>query len=185
MSKRFWIACMALCALVALPGTGRAEDVKLGYVDTAKIFEQFKAAQDAQKLFDREVDKWNKDLQDQKKEIENLRKELENQSLVLTDAKRREKEAALSRKQSDYQSQVDGIWGPHGQATAHNAALVKDVIDKVKRVLDDYARKENYTLILDSAGGQVLFALKSYDLTDKVLELLNSGAGDLPATQPH
>jgi len=182
MSKRLMILCLVLCAWAGLPRPARAQDVKLGYVDTARIFEQYKAAQDAQKLFDQQVDKWNRDLQDTKKEIENLRKELENQSLGLTDSKRRDKQAALSRKQSDYQNKVDEIWGPHGTATNQNAVLVKSVIEKVKRVLDDYARKENYTLILDSAGGSVLYAIKSYDLTDKVLDLLNSGAGDLPTT---
>lgn len=187
MRKRLIAASLVLCASALIARASRADDVKIGYVDTAKIFEGYKAAQDAQKLFDRDVEKWNRDLGDLKNDIAALRKELENQSLVLSDAKRREKEAALARKQSDYQSQVDVIWGPHGQATTRNADLVKSVIERIKAELDIFAQKENYTLILDSTAGHILYALKTYDVTEKVLTLLNSETTALPvdSSTPH
>jgi outer membrane protein len=154
------------------------EILKIGYVDTARIFEQYKVAQDAQKQFDRDVEAWNRDLSDLKNEIAKLKQELENQSLVLSDAKRREKEQALSRKQSDYQAKVDGIWGPQGTATKRNGELVTGVIDKVKKALDALAQKEGYNLILDAASNRILFGSKTYDLTDRVVEQLNKEASD-------
>ena len=162
-----------------LAGVARAEDIlKLGYVDTARIFEQYKVAQDAQKQFDREVETWNRELTDLKNEIAKLKQELDNQKLVLSDAKRQEKEAALSRKQSDYQAKVDEVWGPKGKATQRNEELVKNVIDKVKKVLDTLAQKDGYTLILDAASNRILYGIKSYDLTDRVVEQLNQEATD-------
>ncbi len=165
-------------------GVARSEELKVGYVDTARIFEQYKVAQDAQKQFDRDVVSWNKDLADLKNDIANLRKELENQSLVLSDALRREKEATLSRKQSEYQSQVDHIWGPKGRATQRNEELVKSVVDKIRKVLDTMAQKEGYTLVLDGASGRILYALMSYDLTQKVIDQLNQEASDASTIKP-
>ncbi|HVP37825.1 MAG TPA: OmpH family outer membrane protein [Candidatus Saccharimonadales bacterium] len=171
------LAALLVAGLAVAPA--RAEDVlKLGFVDTARIFEQYKVAQDAQKQFDRDVESWNHDLSDQKNEIAKLKQELDNQSLVLSDAKRREKEAALSRKQSEYQAKVDDIWGPKGRATLRNEELVKNVIDKVKKALDTLAQKEGYTLILDAASNRILFGVKSYDLTDRVVEQLNQEASE-------
>src|SRR5205085_2292952 len=92
-----------------------------------------------------------------------LKRELENQSLVLSEAKRREKEAVLARKQSEYQSRVEDIWGPKGRATMRNQELVKNVIDKVKKLLDTMAQKENYTLILDAASDLTFLANPRYE----------------------
>ncbi|MBI5835805.1 MAG: OmpH family outer membrane protein [Candidatus Eisenbacteria bacterium] len=175
------IAGRALAVLLlasAGAGAARAEELKLGFVDTARIFEQYKVAQDAQRQFDRDVESWNRDLLDAKNEIAKLKQELDNQGLVLSDAKRREKEAVLTRKQSEYQNQADGIWGPKGRATTRNEDLVKGVIDKVKKALDTLAQKEGYTLILDAASNRILFGSKSFDLTDKVVEQLNKEAAD-------
>ncbi len=168
----------ALLAAAAAPAARAEELLKLGYVDTARIFEQYKVAQDAQKQFDRDVEAWNHDLADLKNEIAKLKQELDNQSLVLSDAKRRDKEAVLSRKQSEYQNQTDAIWGPRGKATQRNEELVKNVIDKVKKALDTLAQKEGYTLILDAASNRILYGVKSYDLTDRVVEQLNKEASD-------
>jgi len=163
----------------SLAPAARAEEIlKVGYVDTARIFEQYRVAQEAQRQFDRDVEAWNRDLADLKNEIAKLKQELENQTLVLSDAKRREKEAALSRKQSEYQAKVDEIWGPKGRATQRNEELVKNVIDKVKKALDALAQKEGYTLILDAASNRILYGIKSYDLTDRIVELLNKEAGE-------
>jgi outer membrane protein len=173
--------CLAASLLVAsLAPAARAEEIlKLGYVDTARIFEQYKVAQDAQKQFDRDVEAWNRDLSDLKIEIAKLKQELENQSLVLSDAKRRDKEGALNRKQSEYQAKVDEVWGPQsGKATRRNAELVANVIDKVKKVLDTLAQKEGYNLILDAASNRILFGSKTYDLTDRVVEQLNKEASE-------
>ena len=174
------LAVLSLLASLA-PTPTRAEDLKVGWVDTARIFESYKVAQDAQKQFDRDVESWNRDLSDLKNDIAKLKQELENQSLVLSDAKRREKEASLARKQSDYQSQVDAIWGPKGRASTRNSELMKTVLDKVKLALDDLAQKENYTLILDATGDRVLYSVKSYDLTQKVLDKLNTEANATPS----
>ena len=178
--RRFIGPCLAASLLAAsFAPAARAEEIlKLGYVDTARIFEQYKVAQDAQKQFDRDVEAWNRDLSDLKIEIAKLKQELENQSLVLSDAKRQEKENALDHKRSDYQAKVEEVWGPNGKATLRNKELVTSVIDKVKKVLDALAQKEGYNLILDAASNRILFGSKTYDLTDRVVEQLNKEASD-------
>ena len=167
------LAALAL-AITAAPAA--AEVQKIGYVDSARIFDQYKTAQEAQKDFDHQVATWNQDLADLKNQIADLRKELENQSLVLGDAKRREKESQLSHKQSDYQSRVDQIWGPTGQATQRNQELVKNVMDKVRKVLETIAQKGGYTFVLDGASGRILYGSKDYDLTQEVIDQLNTEA---------
>ena len=179
----FVLTCAVGLALAGgySPAPARADVLKVGYVDTARIFDQYKVATEAQKEFDRQVQTWNQDLSDLKNEIAKLRKELEDQSLVLTDARRREKESQLSRKQSDYQSQVDATWGPRGKATVRNEELVRNVIDKVKKVLDTLAQKEGYTYVLDGASGRILYGAKEHDLTQRVIDQLNLEASENPS----
>ena len=65
------------------PGPARA-DVRLGYVDSARIFLEYKAAQDAQSRFDRQVQGWRDDAAEKEKAVTQLRAEVRDQSPILS-----------------------------------------------------------------------------------------------------
>ena len=47
----------------------------------------------------------------------------------------------------------------------------------MRTVVERVARDDSYDLVLDAADGNVIFAVKSLDLTDRVLDILNREAG--------
>lgn len=168
-----WAILMALFILVSL---AYSAELKIGYIDSQRIFASYKGTADAQAQFDREVAQWERQAEQMRQEVERLRKELEAQSLLLSEEAKKEKEQALQAKYNEYQQFVIRIWGPNGEAVRRNAELTKPIIDKINVILEKIGKKEGYTFIFDAAGGYIVFAQPEFDLTDLVIEELNREA---------
>src|SRR5262245_21246440 len=71
--------------------------IKLGYIDSARIFQEFKDAQEAQARFDRLVQGWRDEAAEKEKAVKLLRDEVRDLSPILSSLKRQEKEEALQK----------------------------------------------------------------------------------------
>jgi Skp family chaperone for outer membrane proteins len=65
-------------------------------------------------------------------------------------------------------------FGQQGEAAQRNNELLRPIVEKVNNIINQIATEENYDFIFDSKAG-IVFAKKSYDLTDKVIRALNAG----------
>jgi outer membrane protein len=175
----------ALAALVALAVAARPAaaqfNVKIGFVDSQKLFEQYPVARDNQERFNREVQTWREDADERRRALDVLRNELKDQGPMLSEERRVEKESALARATSDYDRFVQEFWGPGGRVQRANDEMTREVIGKIRDAVELLANREGYDLILDAADGNVIFGVQALDLTSRVLEELNR---TLPAGSP-
>lgn len=149
-----------------------AQEGKIGYIDSMKLRTEFKEFTDAQTKFDQDVKTWQDELTQMEHVIDSLQDDLDKTSLMLSDVKKKEKEDNLEAKKMDYQRATNDVFGPGGKAERRNAELTKPILDKINQVLEKIATEENYMLIFDSVNGNIAYAKKSLDLTDRVLEEL-------------
>jgi len=150
-----------------------AESGKFGFVNSLRIRTEYKEFADAQEKFDKDVAMWQAELDSMNGEVDSLESELEKQSLLLSEERRREKENIMKDKKLKYKQYSTEILGPGGKIERRNAELVKPIYDKIMLVLEKIGRGGNYTFIFDSVGGNIAYADKKLDLTDRVLEELN------------
>lgn len=169
------VAAALLCALGGLPGRAAAE-IKIGYIDSAKIFQDFKDAQEAQQRFDRQVQGWRDEATEKEKAVEQLRKDVRDMGPILSALKRQEKEEALQRAISDYESFIQSIWGPNGKAATENEHATGEVVATIRAAVERLAGEKGLDLVLDSASGFIIYADKNMDLTAQVIEELNAHA---------
>ncbi|KPJ50886.1 hypothetical protein AMJ40_01420 [candidate division TA06 bacterium DG_26] len=163
---------IAVLILLGLPMLA-FPDVKIGYIDSAKILQEYKGMESIKKQFDREQAEWQKTAEEMLRELENLKRELENQRVMLTKEALERKEEEVRSKQREYEEFLQQIWGPGGRAAQKDAELTKPVVDKINSVLEQLAKDEGFTMIFDIAAGSVVYAKDGLDLTDMVLEELN------------
>jgi Skp family chaperone for outer membrane proteins len=167
------VAGVAL-ALAALPPRAQAQlNVRIGFGDSQKIFEQYPVARDAQERFNREIQTWREDADERRKALDVLRNELKDQGPMLSEDRRVEKESALARATSDYDRFVQEFWGPGGRVQRANDEMTREVIGKIRDAVELLANREGYDLILDAADGNVIFGVAALDLTSRVLDELN------------
>ncbi len=156
--------------------TARADaqfNVKMGFVDSQKLFEQYPVARDAQERFNREVQTWREDADERRKALDVLRNELRDQGPMLSEERRVERESAVARATSDYDRFVQEFWGPGGRVQRANDEMTREVIGKIRVAVELLANREGYDLILDAADGKVIFGVQALDLTSRVLDELN------------
>ncbi len=162
---------IALLAVVAVPYAAKAQD-KIVYIDSYRIRLEFKEFQDAQAQFNKEIEQWNAEVEKAQKEVETLELDLSKQTLILSDAKKKEKETEIQQKKDMYQKMANDIFGPDGRAEKRNGELTKPLLDKINAVLEKLAISEGYALILDTVNGNIAYGKRDLDITERVLEEL-------------
>ena len=161
------LAAMFIACLVS---AGLADELKIGYVDSQRIFAESREYQDAQAKFDKDVENWNAQAEQMKTEIDKMTDELESQSLMLSAEKKKEKESLLNAKQDTLNQFLNATFGPNGKAERRMAELSKPIRDRILEIIEEIAIESNYGIIFDAGTVNIAYAKKSLDLTDEVLE---------------
>lgn len=149
-----------------------AEEIKLGYIDTVKIFAEFKETVDAEAIYKKEVDAWKKKASDMEATLATMREEIQSQSLMLSEEKLAEKKQIFDKKLGEYNQYMTDVFGDNGLAAKRNKELTQPIVEKINAVIAQLAEAEGYTLVLDAAQGNIVFAKKALDLTARVMEEL-------------
>ncbi len=167
------ILCLLIVSIFQ-SATVHAQEVKIGYIDTVNIFAQFKETVEAEEIYKKELDQWKKEAAEMEAEIAQLREELQSQSLMLSEEKLAEKKLVLEQKYKEYQKYMNDVFGEEGSAALRNKELTSPIVEKINAVITQIAEEESYTIIFDAAQGNIVYAKKAIDLTERVLERLQA-----------
>lgn len=150
-----------------------AQDLKIGYIDSIKIFADYKETQEAERQYKREVDQWTADKNRMEQDILKLREELAAQSLMLSEEKKREKELELKRQMDEYEQFMQETFGDEGLAAKRNKELTQPIVEKINKILEKVAKDRGLLMIFDVANADIVYADKTLDLTEVVLQELS------------
>jgi len=162
-----------LLAVLAVAGRAIAADFKVGYIDSSRIFLEFKDAQEAQARFDRQVQGWREEADEKDRQGKKLREEVRDMSPVLSALKRQEKEEGLQKAIAAHEQFVQSIWGPQGRAQQENERATQEVVNQIRTVVEKIAGDKALDMVFDSSGGFIIYADKNLDLTSEVIRQLN------------
>lgn len=167
MNKK--IAALIVALMVALPAwQAAAAEIKIGYVNTQRIFRDAPAAQRAAKKIESEFSKRDQDLQAMAKQLQALQESLEKNGVTMAETDRRRKERELNDLSRDFQrKQREFREDLNLRQNEENAAIIEKANKAIKQIFD----AEKFDLILQDA---VLVSPK-LDITDKVIKALSEG----------
>ena len=150
--------------------------IKVGYVDSQKILNQYQEAIDAQNKLEEIRNQYQAEYEGKLRDYQDMAKEIESQSLLLSEEKKKEKLKILQDKATEIDKYKFEKLNPEGgEFYKKNQELFKPVIDKINTVIQKIGTVEEYDFILDASSGVLLHALPKYDITSQVLEELNRG----------
>ena len=156
-----------LSVLLPVPSAVSAEAVKIGYVNTQRIFREAPTAVTAAKRIETEFSRRDQELQSMAKQLQGLQENLEKNALTLSESDRRTKERELNdlsrefqRKQREFREDLNL------RQNEENAAI----IEKANQAIQQLAENENYDLIVQD----VVWANPRLDITDKVIKVLSN-----------
>ena len=160
-AMRFLAAAMLAGAAL---GAGAAE-VKIGFVNTERVFREAAPAKRAQQVLEREFSTRNAELGRIEKQGRDLQAELERDNVTMTDATRREKERQLADISRNFQRIQREIREDLNLRRNEELARVQE---RATRVINQIAEQEKFDLIIQEA----VFASGRIDITDKVIRAL-------------
>ena len=157
-------------AMLVFSTISQAQVMKNGYIDSDKIFSQYTEWSKAQEEFNTDYKAWEDQAKDMQSEYEDMTSEYDRQRLILSEDKKKEREAAIAAKKQALDAFTNQIFGPNGEAERKNDALIQPLLEKINAAIEQVATEGNYDFIYNSAG--LAYAKKEYDITDKVLQVL-------------
>ena len=169
------VMLVAVTLLTVVP-RANAQDIRLAYIDSQRIFTEYKETQEAERLYKQEVDQWKAQAAAMEQEIVKLQDELRAQSLMLSEEKQREKKLEYDKKLEDYQRFMADTFGDDGKAARRNKELTQPIVEKINGILEKMAETQKFTVVFDIANANIVYIDKTLDLTDEVLAELNKTA---------
>lgn len=153
---------------IALIGTSHAADIKIGFVNVARILEKAPQAEKAKVALEKEFSPRNKRLLASQKEIKKLDEKLARDAKLMSEAEARrlqrdvlEKKRALNRDQEEFREDFNL------RRNEELAKLQKLVFEAIKAL----SESEKYDLVLHDG---VVFASGAVDITNKVQSRLST-----------
>jgi len=163
------VAALVAVALIAAAPLARAQDLKIGVVNSDRILRDSTPARAAMQKLEGEFSKRDKELQEIGARLKSSAERFEKDAPVMTetDRSRRQRELAdmdreFQRKQREFREDFNQRRNEELQA----------LLERTNRIIRQMAEQEKYDLIVQEA----VYFNPRIDITEKVLRTLNNGA---------
>jgi outer membrane protein len=165
--KKATFLLFGLSALVVAPLASSAQELKIGFVNTERIFREATPAKAATAKLEQEFSRRDKDLQDLAARVKSAAEKLDKDAPVLSDAERVKRQRELSEMDKDYQRRQREFREDLNQRRNEELAAV---LEKANKVIRQLAEAEKYDIVFQEA----VYYSPRIDITDKVLKSLNA-----------
>jgi outer membrane protein len=157
---------LSLLVCCALPLAAQAAELKIGFVNTEKVFRDAPIAIKAQKKLEKEFQTREQDIQKQVKQARDLQSYLEKEGLTISEAERNKKQKDLANLSRDIQHAQREFREDLNQRKNEEFASVQE---RARKAIVEIAEKDKFDLIVEN----VVYASPKVDITDRVLKALD------------
>lgn len=158
---------MILLAGLLLPMAGvQAQESKVGFVSTERIFREAAPAKAAQAKIEQEFSRRDKELQDMAARLKSMSDKLDKEAAILSESDRVKRQRDLADLDKDFQRKQREFREDLNQRRNEELAIV---LERTNKVIKQIAETEKYDIVFQEA----VYASPRIDITDKVLKALN------------
>jgi outer membrane protein len=158
-------AAVFLLGYVAI--TAQAQEVRIGFINTDRIFKEANTAKQAQAKLEQEFSKREKDLNDSGNSLKTAVEKFEREAPTLSESQRVTRQKQLGEQDRDFQRKRREF---QEELNARKNEEFQLVLERANRVIKQVAETEKYDLVLQEA----VYINPKHDITDKVLKVINS-----------
>ena len=155
------VFALAIPLMVALPAMA---DVKLGYINTERIYREAAPAVAAQKRLEAEFAPQEDALKQMAERAREVKQALDGGKLG--EAERRQREKELAQIERDFQARNREL---RDSFTVRRNEEFASVLERANAVVLDIAKQDGYDLIVQEA----VYINPKYDLTDRIIKALD------------
>ena len=168
MNTRFSRLLLALVAGVLSCGAAMAQDFKMGFVNTERIFREAASAKQAQAKLEQEFSRREKELVDTGNTLKAASEKFEKEAPTLSESQRNTRQKQLVEQDRDFQRKRREF---QEDLNARKNEEQQVVVEPANRAVKQVAEAEKYDVIFQEA----VYVNPKHDITDKVIKALNGG----------
>jgi outer membrane protein len=161
--------CLVILAvgLASLSASVFAQEFKIGFINTDRIFRDANSAKIAQTKLEQEFMKREKELNDQGALIKAAGDKLEKDAPTLSEAQRTTRQKQLTDQDRDFQRKRREF---QEDLNVRKNEELQIVLERANKVVKQVAETEKYDYVLQEA----VYVNPKHDITEKVLKVLNA-----------
>jgi outer membrane protein len=144
-----------------------AQEFRIGFVNTDRIFREANSAMTAQTKLQQEFSKREKELTTQGEALKSASDKLERDAPTLTPSQLSLRQKQLAEQDRDFQRKRREF---QEDLNARKNEELQAVLERANRVVKQVAEAEKYDLVLQEA----VYINPKHDITDKVVKALNA-----------
>lgn len=157
--------------LVMVAGSVWAAETKVGYIDMQRALNLSEAGKAAKDQLQGKLKGYQEQVNSKQAELQKLKNDLEKQGMTLNEAARAAKEKDYQQKLKDFQRFTKDA---EEDLQARDGELTKKILEQLEKIVQEFGKKNGYTMIFDARGAGLLYADTAADLTDEILKALNA-----------
>ncbi|MCW8804673.1 MAG: OmpH family outer membrane protein [Ignavibacteriaceae bacterium] len=147
--------------------------LKIGYVDSDTIMDNFPDVQDARQKLDALIQEWQAELKKLESDLKAKQDDYEKRKLIMTEQTSTEAMADITKLQKEIADYRDKKFGANGELFQKQNELMKPLQNKVFTIIQQVATEDDLDFVFDRSGDILfLYAKSEYDLTTIVIERL-------------
>jgi outer membrane protein len=144
-----------------------AQDFRIGFVNTDRIFREANLAKSAQTKLEQEFSRREKEIQGLATQLKAASEKFEREAPTLPEAQRTARQRQLVEQDRDFQRKQREF---QEDLNLRKNEELQTVLERANRVIKQVAEAEKYDLVIQEA----VYIHPRHDITDKVLSGLNS-----------
>lgn len=151
-----------------------AQQLKIGYVNSAKILQEYPEAVEAQKKLDAFGKKIQDSLETMSSQYQSRLQEYQQKQGMLNDQTKQtfqQELLAMEQRATDFR---DRKLGREGEYAKYQDKLLTPIYDKVKKIIEEVAKEEKVSFVFDKTDAVqiLLYGDAKFDYTFKVIDKL-------------
>lgn len=161
-----WFLILAL-GLSGISASAIAQDLKIGFINTDRIFRDANSAKAAQAKLEQEFMRREKELTDQGNQLKTIADKLDKDAPTLSEAQRNTRQKQLVEQDRDFQRKRREF---QEDLNVRKNEELQQVLERANKVVKQVAEAEKYDVVLQ----EVVYINPKHDITEKVLKVLNA-----------
>ena len=166
---------LAVSSMVPFVPCVEAAEFKIGYVNIGKIFDGYERTKQNDAALEKKGKAKEAELEARVNDLKKMRQNLELLNDSAREAKAREIEERADELQRFRKNTARELQHERDQ-------IGQEILRDIQRAVDDFAKANGFAIILDQRS--LVYAQPVYDVTDQILQLLNSRSAAPSAPAP-
>jgi outer membrane protein len=163
-----FIRIFLLMVLVgAAAASAAAQEIRIGFINTDRIFKEANTAKQAQVKLEQEFSKREKELNEFGANLKSGVEKFEREAPTLSESQRMTRQKQLGEQDREFQRKRREF---QEELNARKNEEFQLVLERANRVIKQVAETEKYDLVLQEA----VYINPKHDITDKVLKVINA-----------